>query len=142
MGPTDLPPETITMRAVVVRETLQSFGYFHASVPAPTMAIMDFSRHPQPISLNVAMAEGKQYKVMQVTWSGVRAISDEQFRSISQIRPDDILDMSKVRETTEALRRLYASIGYPHASIVARVQDEVGHRVSLAFRIVEGVQTP
>jgi hypothetical protein len=125
-----------------VRDTLQSFGYFRATV-SPTLTVVDVSRHPQPVSLNLEVAEGARYKVREVTWLGINAISSEQIIPISQIRPEDILDMSKVRETLEAARRLYAAIGYPTASIVDEVQvHEAGHWVSLYFRVVEGAQSP
>jgi len=125
-----------------VRDTLQSFGYFRATV-SPTIAVVDVSRHPQPVLLNLDVVEGARYKVREITWLGVKAISSEQIIPISQTRPEDILDMSKVRETLEAARRLYAAIGYPTASIVSEVQvQEAGHWVSLYFRVVEGAQSP
>jgi outer membrane protein insertion porin family len=125
-----------------VRETLQSFGYFRATV-SPTIAVVDVSRHPQPVSLNLDVVEGARYKVREITWLGVTAISSEQIIPISQIRPEDILDMSKVRETLEAARRLYAALGYPSASIVSEVQVHgTGHSVSLYFRVAEGAQAP
>ncbi len=125
-----------------VRDTLQSFGYFRATV-SPAIVDVDVSRHPEPVSLNLEVVEGARYKVREITWLGIKAISSEQIVPISQIHPEDILDMSKIRETLEAARRLYAAIGYPTASIVLEVQvHEAGHWVSLHFRVVEGVQSP
>ena len=97
-----------------VRDTLQSFGYFRATV-SPTIAVVDVSRHPQPVSLNLEVVEGARYKVREITWLGIKAISSEQIVPISQIRPEDILDMSKVRETLEAVRRLYAAVWLSHS---------------------------
>ena len=126
-----------------VRDTLQGFGYFRATVSEPTVTIADVSRHPQPVSLNVEVAEGARYKVREISWSGIKAVSSEQVFSISQIRPEDILDMSRVRETLEAVRSLYAAIGYPKASIVLQVQvHEAGHWASVDFSVVEGAQSP
>jgi hypothetical protein len=128
-----------------VRDALQTFGYFRATVSAPTMTIVDVSRHPQPISLNVELVEGARYKVREVIWSGYGALSSDQLESISQILPGDILDMSKVRETLEVVLRLYAANGYPKASVVPQVQVQVhegGHWVSLQFHVVEGAQSP
>ncbi len=125
-----------------VRDTLQSFGYFRATV-SPTIAVVDVSRHPQPVSLNLEVVEGARYKVREITWLGVTAISSEQIIPISQIRPEDILDMSKVRETLEAARKLYVALGYPTASIASKIEvHEVGHWVSLYFTVVEGGQSP
>src|SRR5262249_14586313 len=95
-----------------VRETLHTSGYFRATVSAPMITRVDATRHPQPVSLNVDFVEGARYKVREITWSGIKALSSEQVFSISQIGPEDTLDMSKVRETLDAVRRLYAAIGY------------------------------
>jgi len=126
-----------------VRDTLQNFGYFRATVSEPNTAILDFSRRPQPVSLNVQFTEGARYRVREIEWLGIKAISADQILSISQVHPEDILDTSKVRETLEAVRRLYVAIGYPAASIVPEVQvHEAGHWVSLHFSVLEGVQSP
>jgi outer membrane protein assembly factor BamA len=126
-----------------VRDTLQSFGYYCATVSEPTLTVVDVSRHPQPVSLNVEIVEGARYKVREISWLGVQAVSSEQVFSISQIHPEDILDTSKVRETLEAVRRLYAALGYPTASVVPRVEvHEAGHWVSLYFNVAEGAQSP
>jgi outer membrane protein assembly factor BamA len=125
-----------------VQETLQSFGYFRATVSAPTRASVDASRHPQLVSLIVDFVQGPRYKVREITWLGVKALSSEQVFSISQIGPDDILDTSKMQEMIETVRRLYAAIGYPEAFIVPQFQvHEDGHWVSLSFNVVEGGQT-
>src|SRR5262249_44760694 len=126
-----------------VRDALQNSGYFRASVSIPNATILDFSRHPQLVSLNVQFTEGARYKVREVQWSGIKAITMDQILSISQLHPEDILDTSKVRETQEAVRRLYVAIGYPAASIVPEVQvHEAGHWLSLHFGVLEGVQSP
>ena len=73
----------------------------------------------------------------------VNAVPSEQVFSLSQIHPEDILDTSKVRETLEAVGRLYAANGYPTASVVPQVQvHEAGHWVSLRFSVVEGARSP
>jgi outer membrane protein assembly factor BamA len=122
-----------------VRDTLQSLGYLHATVSQPTLMIADASRHPQPVSLNVEVAEGARYKVTAVEWWNLSAVSFEQITSVSPIQVGDVLDMSKIRETLEAVRRLYAANGYPQASIVPQFR-EAGHGVTVSFAVVEGPQ--
>jgi len=126
-----------------VRDALQSFGYFRASVSEPSVTVVDFSRRPQLVSLNIEFAEGARYKVREIIWSGIKAVSTDQIVSVSQIHPEDILDTSKVRDLLEAVRRLYIAIGYPNVTIVPEVQvHEAGHWVSLKFSVREGAQTP
>jgi len=58
-----------------VRDTLQTFGYFRAIVSEPTITIVDGSRHPQPVSLKVEFAEGARYRVREIVWSGMKALT-------------------------------------------------------------------
>jgi hypothetical protein len=126
-----------------VRDALQSFGYFRATVSEPTLRVLDFNRRPQPVALNIQFIQGPQYRVREIKWSGIRAVSLDQILSVSQVRPGDILDTSKVRDLLEAVRRLYIAIGYASVTIVPVVQiHEAGHCVSLNFKIYEGAQTP
>ena len=123
-----------------VRDALQSLGYLHATVSEPTLGIADASRQPQPVSLNVEVEEGARYKVTALEWWNLKAISFEQITSVSLIQVGDVLDMSKVRETQEAVRRLYTANGYPQASIIPQFR-EAGHAVTVTFAVVEGAQS-
>ena len=129
-----------------VRATLQTFGYFRAIVSEPTVRIVDGSRHPQPVSLKVEFVEGARYRVREIVLSGMNALNSDQLFSLSLIRPGDVLDTGKVRETLETLRRLYVAVGYPKASIVSQIESaEDGrhrHLMRVRFRVVEGSQSP
>jgi outer membrane protein assembly factor BamA len=121
---------------------LQSFGYLRATVSELTTTIADASRHPQPVSLNVEVVEGARYKVREIEWWNLKGVSFEQITSVSPIQVDDVLDMSKVRETLEAVRRLYAANGYPQATIVPQFQiPEAGQGATVIFTVVEGAQS-
>jgi outer membrane protein assembly factor BamA len=124
-----------------VRDALQNFGYFRATISEPSVKVLDFSRYPQTIALNIRFTEGPQYRVREIAWHGIYAVSMDQILSVSQVRPEDILDTSKVRELLEAVRRLYIAIGYPNVTIVPQIQvHEAGHWVSLNFSIYEGAR--
>jgi hypothetical protein len=79
-----------------VRDKLQSFGYLRAAVSEPTLTIADASRDPQPISVAVEVKEGARYKVREVEWWNLKAVSLEQIMAVSPIQIDDVVDMSKV----------------------------------------------
>jgi outer membrane protein assembly factor BamA len=129
--------------AVTVRDKLLSLGYLRATVSQPDITIADASRHPQPVSVNVEFEEGARYKVREIEWSGFRAVSSDQLISIAQVQIEDVLFMSKVRETVEAVRKLYAANGYLKASIVPQVRvQEVGQGATVIFRVVEGARSP
>jgi len=124
------------------RNTLQGFGYLRPTVSAPSITIIDASRHPQPVLLDIEVEEGTRYRVREVQWWNLEAISFEQARSVSQIQLGEFLDMDKIRETAEATHRLYAASGYPNASIVPEIQFSQGANVIVAFKVVEGRVLP
>jgi outer membrane protein assembly factor BamA len=125
-----------------VRHVLQSLGYLRAAVPEPSITASDTSRHPQPASLNVEVKEGARYKVREIEVIGSTAISQEQFIALEQIQLEDFFDRNKVRETAEAVRKLYATNGYFNASITPEVQFLGGRSVCVRFKVVEGPQSP
>ncbi|MGA9392037.1 MAG: hypothetical protein WBV69_16520 [Candidatus Sulfotelmatobacter sp.] len=50
--------------------------------------------------------------------------------------------MGKIRETLDAVHRLYAANGYLQASIVPQLQvQEAGQIVTVIFAVVEGAQS-
>ena len=125
-----------------VRNTLQRLGYLRATVSDPTFVIADGSRHPQRVSLNVEVVEGVRYKVRAIEWWNVNAFSLEQIMSVSPIQVEDVLDVSKVRDTLDVVRRLYAANGYPQAVIVPQFRvPEAGSPVTVIFTVAEGAQS-
>ncbi len=125
-----------------VRDTLQRLGYLRAAVSDPTFVIADGSRHPQPVSLNVEVVEGVRYKVRAIEWWNVNAFSLEQIMSVSPIQVEDVLDVSKVRDTLDVVRRLYAANGYPQAVIVPQFRvPAAGSPVTVIFTVAEGAQS-
>jgi outer membrane protein insertion porin family len=125
-----------------VRDVLQSLGYLRAAVPEPSIAASDTSRHPQPVSVNVEVDEGARYKVREIEVIGSTAISQEQFIALEQIQLEDFFDRNKMRETAEAVRKLYAANGYLNASITPEVQIFGPRAVCVRFKVVEGPQSP
>ena len=137
--------------ASAVSDVLQNFGYLQAAVPEPSITASDTSRYPQPISLNVEVKEGPRYKVDEIQVLGYRTASSEQIMPLLQIQPGDFFDRNKMRESAEAVRKLYVARGYLNASIVPWVSrscpgsivrdwGELG--VCVSFKIVEGPQSP
>ena len=126
-----------------VRDVLQSLGYLRAAVPEPSItAAPDTSRHPEPVSLNVEVKEGAHYKVREIEVIGSTAISQAQFIALSQIQLEDFFDRNKMRETAEAVRKLYTAHGYLNASVAPEVQILGPSGVCVRFKVVEGLQSP
>jgi outer membrane protein assembly factor BamA len=127
-----------------VRDVLQSIGYLRAAVTVMgwDSDASDTSRYPRPVSLNVEVKEGARYKVREIQLHGYKTVSADQIYALLQIQVEDFFDSNKMRETAEALRKLYAARGYLNASIVPRFDFLGGPEVCVHFYIVEGPQLP
>jgi outer membrane protein assembly factor BamA len=76
-----------------------------------------------------------------VEWLGIRAFKAEQIWAIQSLKPEDILDMEKVQEITEAVHRLYTSSGFPNVSVAPEV-NTLGHNsAGVVFRVQEDSRT-
>ena len=127
-----------------VRDVLQSIGYLRAAVTVMgwDSDAFDTSRYPRPVSLNVEVKEGARYKVREIQLHGYRTVSADQLMALSQIQVEDFFDGNKMRETAEAVRKLYAANGYLNASIASEVQILGPSAVCVHFKVVEGPQSP
>ena len=121
-----------------VREAYQNFGYFRATVFDPVIRVRDESRSPKPVSLTFDVDEGQQFKVSAVQWSGASAFPDEQIWQLTSVRPGEIFDISRVRETLDGVRRLYVSAGFVDVAIVPEVKVESLTRVKVSFLVNNG----
>jgi outer membrane protein assembly factor BamA len=121
-----------------VLDAYQNFGYFRAIVLDPSIQIVDDTRYPKPVSLTFDVDEGQQFKVEDVVWHGHGAFPDEQIWQLTSVRPGEVLDKSKVRETLDGVRRLYVSSGYSEAEIVPQVDVLDSGRVRMNFSVVHG----
>ena len=105
-----------------VLDAYQNFGYFRATVFDSLIQIVDDTLYPESVSLTFDVDEGPQFTVEEVMWHGHGVFSDEQIWQLTSVRPGDVLDTSKVRETLDGVRRLYVTGGFAEAEIVPRLK--------------------
>jgi hemolysin activation/secretion protein len=81
------------------------------------------------------------YTIREINWSGVNAIPLAEIAAVSKLQLQDPLQTAKLQATVEALRNLYKSRGYAHASIVPRFEvHQAGHWVAVYFTVSEGAR--
>jgi hemolysin activation/secretion protein len=117
---------------------LYNLGYLDATASEPSVTVSDASGFPQSVSVQVELDEGSRYKVREVDVIGNRVAPSDQILSVSQVQLGGFLDMAKVQETVEAIRKLYAANGYGKVSITPSVERKEGLGVCVAFKVVEG----
>lgn len=121
-----------------VLDAYQNFGYFRAAVSDPALKFVDDTRYPKLVSLTFDVDEGPQFTVDSVIWHGVDVFPDDQVWQLTSMKPGEVVDMSKVRETVEGVQRLYVSSGFAEAVIVSRVEVPVSRRVQVHFTVMHG----
>jgi outer membrane protein assembly factor BamA len=86
--------------------------------------------------------EGIRYKVREIEWWNLKAFSLEQIMSVSPIQVEDVVDVSKVRDTLDVARKLYAANGYSQVVIVPQFRiPETGPLVTVIFTVAEGARS-
>jgi outer membrane protein assembly factor BamA len=122
---------------------LYNLGYLDATASEPSITVSDAGGLPQSVSLDVELVEGARYRVREVEIIGNRVVPSEQIMSVSQVQLGGFLDMAKVQETVEAIRKFYAANGYGKVSIkTPSVLRKEGLGVCLAFKVVEAPRSP
>ena len=81
-------------------------------------------------SLTFGVEDGQQFTVDRVIWHGTVAFGADQEMQLTSVHPGDVLDMSKVRETVEGVRRLYHSCGFAELqlSLMSKLWSRTGFR--------------
>jgi outer membrane protein assembly factor BamA len=84
------------------------------------------------------MASGGVFTVNSVVWHSTGAFPDEQVWQLTSVKPGEVLDTSKIRETVEGVRKLDVSSGFAEAAIVPRVEVTDSGRVQVHFTVRNG----
>ena len=134
-----------------LRMAYQHKGYFKVVVQDPKTQIHDarpslfrlpFVRHKpsKRIDITVPITEGDRYRLGSITFSGNKAITNNQaLRSAFAMKDGEIFDTEKVRKGLEGLRKLYGEFGYINFTPVPDTQiDEAKKLVSLKIDLDEG----
>lgn len=129
-------PEEIVERA---RYALQRYGYFKADVS------MSDTRPVSPdqatIAVTLAIREGRQYRLSEITFAGNKALLESDLRSQFAIANGEVFDVENIRQGLEGIRRLYASRGYINFSSVPNTDaDDETRSVTLKVDCDEGKQ--
>ncbi len=120
----------------VVYRRFRDLGFLRAAVQDPIVRAGD-NGDPRAATLVVDVEQGPRYVIKTVIWAGVHSLSSEELRDRSTVRPGEILDVNKVRQTTDAVKELYAANGFPNVTVSSSFETKDNH-VLLTFRITEG----
>jgi outer membrane protein insertion porin family len=123
-----------------VRYLYQEHGYYKADVQSTPRSITSDADHPH-VSVDIEIKEGRQYKLDHLELTGQKAFSAEQLRPLLPIQSGEILNVEKIREGLDNLRKVYGERGYINFTPVPDAKpDDTYAVVDLSIEIDEGAQ--
>ena len=137
----------------LVREAMQTRGYFKAVVGEPKTKIRDtghtgfhvplLQHGPgKAIDISVVIEEGDRYRLGSITFKGNKGITNTKaLRGLFAIKDGDVLDRQKIAKGLENLKNAYGTQGYINFTAVPTPSfDEQKKLVSFDIDVDEGKQ--
>ncbi|MFW5823907.1 MAG: outer membrane protein assembly factor BamA [Marinobacter sp.] len=123
-------------------ETLRSHyldnGYLDFSIESSQVSI---SPDKQDVFVAVAISEGKQYTVSDISLRGDLIVPEEELRELIELERGDILSRSELTDTSERLSRRLGREGYTFANVNAVPEPESDDTAAVTFFVEPGKRT-
>jgi outer membrane protein assembly complex protein YaeT len=120
-----------------IRDLYYQGGFMEARVTDPEVR---FSADREEVDISVAIVEGEQYRIREITFTG--DLSPEVRQELAAVERQMVAEPYNIRQTLELRSRIseiYANFGYPEAEIDVRVsQQEKPSQVTLTAEILSG----
>lgn len=135
------------LRGTVQRERLEEdlerivalyneHGYIQARVESHEVRV---DRERAAVTLTFRVVEGPQFRVGDITLTGITLFPESEVRRQLRLKPGDVFARSKVRQSIEAIVNLYGNIGRAAADVDPRTEPVTEtRRINLALAITEG----
>jgi len=102
------------------------------------MTLVNMSRYPQRASLSFTVHEGPRAQVQEIEVAGNNLIDADRIRSVIQVPLGESLDMSRVRESSRSIQRLYRANGFSKMTFKQMIEFSTERKVRVIFQINEG----
>src|SRR5215470_7222161 len=133
-----------------VRDALQHYGYFKATVEDPKTTLRTINdgfhipviqkRPAKVMDINVLLSEGNKYRLNRITFSHNKAIvNTEKLRALFPIKDGETFDTHLMQKGLENLRKAYGTLGFINFTAVPNFDfDEPKKLVTLNIDAEEG----
>ena len=130
---------TVAEIAERVRVAVQDQGYFKAQVE-PNFSIIRNGTEAQALDVSVAVQEGEQYRLKDITFGNEKAFPEAKLRRQFPLESGDIFDTEKIRLGLDGLRKLYGTRGYIDVTPVPDTRiDNATKSILLHIDVDEGL---
>jgi outer membrane protein assembly factor BamA len=95
----------------------------------------------EDVNLHVMISEGSQYRLASLNFTGVTYFRKEAIAARFDIQPGDVVDVKKIMEGLETVKRLYHAFGFINLSYIPeQTFDDQSKTMRLSFSIDTGFQ--
>ncbi len=130
---------------VPIRGAWQDHGFFKANATGQTEVVSEDSAYKHVV-IRIHVDEGLQYRLGDVRFresDPVRPLvfAPEELRKLIPVQEGDVFNTTKIRESLDAIKKLYGSHGYINCVATPVTDaDDATQRVSLIMELDEGKQ--
>jgi len=111
-------------------------GYVQARVESHDITV---DREKARVTITFVVVEGPQFKVGEVTISGVTLFPETEITRRIALKRGDIFSRAKLRDSIKAVIDLYGTVGHASADVNPKTeQATTGSTMAIAFEITEG----
>ena len=124
--------------AQAVTNALQQEGYARAKAKTEDLEFPNRER-PQDAVATVSVVPGKTYRVKELRFTGITALSSRDLKRLPQVEAGKPFNVEQVTELVGALRSAYGGKGYREAAIVPELfLDDAAQTVIVTVHVQEG----
>lgn len=116
-----------------IKEYYQNHGYIDAEVRE-----LKRERERGPLVITVAITEGTEYHVGNITFSGYKMTSEEKLRKVTKMKTGDVYSPKQLHDDAKAVADAYGSGGYVDLLVVPTGSPAGEARIDLNYKIDEG----
>ena len=111
-------------------------GYVQARVESHDITV---DREKARVTITFVVVEGPQFKVGEITISGVTLFPETEITRRIALKRGDIFSRAKLRDSIKAVIDLYGTVGHASADVNPKTeQATTGSTMAIAFEITEG----
>ncbi|MEY2546668.1 MAG: outer membrane protein insertion porin family, partial [Verrucomicrobiota bacterium] len=119
-----------------IKEYYQNHGYIDAEVRDVRK-----EREKGPLVITIAIVEGAQYHVGNVSFNGYKETSEEKLRKVVKLKTGDVYSPKQLHDDAKAIADAYGSGGYVDLLVVPAGNPARDGRIDVNFKIDEGARS-
>jgi outer membrane protein insertion porin family len=120
-----------------VREFYQNHGYIDVEVKN----VQKERPKGGPLVIIIAIEEGTQYHVGNITFSGYKEASEEKLRAVIKMKPGSLYSPKQLHDDAKAMADAYGTGGYVDTVITPEGKPAGPGRIDLHYKIEEGARS-